>query len=1048
MFRKLLEIHYQIHSSQKYESWNRYLKKLSWLFLFCAILLAILSLMDQILVFREDITASLFIGIFGVTLLAIASVNLVYMLKGGDLLTTARQLESHFPELKDSLNCTTEILLGTQRKFNRVETLMVEKLHQDLQNKNLRLSLVPQGNRMKSGSRFFLATLIFLASFFGDVFSKSSWFLEDFLHGENTYFLIEPGNTSIPRNTGLTVQVQLTRERRTEKPVYIVFRETGGEQKKYSMNPKRNNSFSFNFYEVKNSFTYWVENDVSRSPQFNVAIFDLPRYKSLEYSIKPPLYTGLEIRTVTEPENLVLPQNTEINIKMVTNKSVRVFLSEKAKDFPFSEDSFLNYSYSFKLEEYMEYALKLMDREGHIFQTSPDFIIECIPDLPPLVEIVSPPLDINVYGVEPFPIKFEARDDYGLTDLYLIFTMPAQPRQKMSLFLPYQMDKNSREISLQRIINLYQMRLQNGDLVSYHLEAVDNHKPFPQISRSEIHFFTVIPDFKAPDGKKDKNKKNPLEQMKAPDFRMDDLLAEQKRIYRASSANQLEPDPKRKREKEIVAANAQGDLQVQTSQRYNKLIEIAGQENLGRIGTLFEDSIHQMDIAEKKMREHLNETSMFYQYQALQNLNRILMLLMKDNPPAKGEGKSSKPQNFSPEEEEVLKEKQKELMKKLHAWMEKLDESRGIQKALNRKLERLNERLTVDQKKYFSQRETSLQEELKIIMYEMQSHKEVFHAADLIASAVREIKNEIQKIEQSQKAVAQKFGKKAERNLDAAYNQLKEILRKMTENEINKLISKARNLQKIQSGVSKETRDNPQGSPDKLTEISKKQQKISEELKKLKEEIEKAMEKLEDKAPASSRQLADSLEHIESSSLDRNIKKAAKSIFYGQTDKAEKYQKNVMKALSQLNDQLERAHSSLPEYDKKELMETLKKLGELFQNSQKKGEENAKKENDKNAEENLEKLKNILKNMNGGKTPKFLKDIVRNANELGQDKNSEENAGLTLGTLLIKAMTLIEARIDSMDLEKKFRKSLYRGQPPERYRKMVEEYFKNLSRKK
>jgi len=177
------------------------------------------------------------------------------------------------------------------------------------------------------------------------------------------------------------------------------------------------------------------------------------------------------------------------------------------------------------------------------------------------------------------------------------------------------------------------------------------------------------------------------------------------------------------------------------------------------------------------------------------------------------------------------------------------------------------------------------------------------------------------------------------------------------------------------------------------------------------------------------------LQKLNKENLDQKIGKASNSIFYGLKDKSQQEQNAIVKSLENLKEQIQSAQEKMTDANKQQLLNALAELSQIQDESKQNSEK-----------EKAEKLKNALEDIGGSSTPQFLKDTVKLAEQI-QNSKEGNNIGITSDQLLIEAMTLIERKLKSMEMTDQVRKKMNMQMAPEVYKRMVEEYFQNLSKK-
>ena len=571
------------------------------------------------------------------------------------------------------------------------------------------------------------------------------------------------------------------------------------------------------------------------------------------------------------------------------------------------------------------------------------------------------------------------------------------------------------------------LNLQNGDIISYYIKLWDNKEPEPQVNVSAVKFLSIIP------GKMQKKEKEKSEG-KSKDFRIDDLIAELKRIYRGTIPLQFETKAKTILDQSIVYANALGDLKTATALRLAKLSEIAMGQIPPHIKSLFDQVGNHLDDAEKAMLINSVSTSLTAQTQALQTLYKLSKILEKDATPSDtpSEESSASDQNKKKDEKKNQKEKNSELKKKVQEWLSKTEDLKDRNTALNNQMSKTGDNLNENEKIYFSEKKIQIKSQIQTISEEMQSFHEVFQVADHLNNASRESTNEEYNISKGLKQYAIKHGVKTDFFLNQAIQQLKAMKKEMDQSAMQQAQKSASDLINKQNEIKNKSQKN---NAEDQSKLSKDQEDLKEDLKNLQNQIKQAIQQTETSSPASASELEKSLENLNKENLDQKMGKSSKSIFYGLKDKAIKEQNDILKNLQLTKDQIQKAMDSMSDVNKQQLMQALSELNQI--------KENAK---DATDQQKAEQIKSAIEEIGGENTPQFLKDTVKLAEQM-KDASANKGSGITADQLLMEAMNLIEKKLKSMEIKDQVKKQMNLQMAPDIYKKMVEEYFQNLSRK-
>ena len=191
----------------------------------------------------------------------------------------------------------------------------------------------------------------------------------------------------------------------------------------------------------------------------------------LEVLYQYPAYTGLAPRTVTSTGDLAGPKGTVVQLRTRADRPVtgaQLVLST-GSTVPLRIEHGRDLSGSLVLQTTGTYAIVFTGRGGREVAHGADFPLTVEPDTPPQVSVLLPGPELEVDPDQEVLVRWEASDDYGLSDVALVWTAPDGQihRQKLA-------HDDGRKSAGQYRWPLAPLKLSAGDRVSYAIEALDN----------------------------------------------------------------------------------------------------------------------------------------------------------------------------------------------------------------------------------------------------------------------------------------------------------------------------------------------------------------------------------------------------------------------------------------------------------------------------------------------------------------------------------------------------------------------------------------------
>jgi hypothetical protein len=308
--------------------------------------------------------------------------------------------------------------------------------------------------------------------------------------------VVEPGDLRMQRGRPATIQVRVENARTDD----VRLRMRSDQVNWYDVSLRADGSgsdgavYSYYMPAVQDELVYFVsvaDGSEVRSREYRISLFDLPRAEQIDVAYRFPAYTGLENYVETNSGDFVVPEGTELSLSIQFNKSV-----ERAV-LVFDDDSTLPVAVvgrtgtiSLTADRDRSYQVLATDFDRLQTEDADVFYIRAIPDEPPTLVLHSPGRDQDVMPLEEVVLQIEARDDYGLTDFTLHYSVVGADAAAVD-FLPTEQTRN---VTGNQMIFMEDLLVQPGDFVSYYLTVADNNSlRGPQKVVSDIYFLQVIP---------------------------------------------------------------------------------------------------------------------------------------------------------------------------------------------------------------------------------------------------------------------------------------------------------------------------------------------------------------------------------------------------------------------------------------------------------------------------------------------------------------------------------------------------------------------------
>ncbi len=228
------------------------------------------------------------------------------------------------------------------------------------------------------------------------------------------------------------------------------------------------NRYAVALPEVNEDLDYRVATGPFASPWYRITAVDRPAVTGLRVTLYPPHYTGLPDQTFTGG-NVRGIKGSTLNFSATANKDVSgaVLALDDGREVPLKVTGDVVQG-SLVLFRSQPYRIRIEDAFG--FENLPiPYAMHAVPDGFPVVELLKPAEDLEVNGDERIALEYRASDDYGLQEITLVATIGEREER-----IPVWRADLARELRETFIWDLDGMRLEEGDVVVYHLEVQDN----------------------------------------------------------------------------------------------------------------------------------------------------------------------------------------------------------------------------------------------------------------------------------------------------------------------------------------------------------------------------------------------------------------------------------------------------------------------------------------------------------------------------------------------------------------------------------------------
>ena len=253
---------------------------------------------------------------------------------------------------------------------------------------------------------------------------------------------VEPGDLEMQRGESLTIVARVT----NAAPDSLVLRlqDDNVNWRDFSMRQdgSGSDSASYSYFvpSLEEDTTYYVtfeERGEQSSPQYRIDLFDLPQIEQIDVAFDYPDYTGIEDISEEDSGDILVPEGTVIDLKVIFNKNVARATIEFEESIPNEEDIDAMTPYEdtslmvdgnigttqFAVNQDGIYRISAIDSAGLESPPPLDYFIRSIKDNPPELALIRPGKDEDVMPLEEVVLEIDASDDYGLSRFDLNYSV-------------------------------------------------------------------------------------------------------------------------------------------------------------------------------------------------------------------------------------------------------------------------------------------------------------------------------------------------------------------------------------------------------------------------------------------------------------------------------------------------------------------------------------------------------------------------------------------------------------------------------------------------
>ena len=971
----------------------------------------------------------------GLALLVLVRVGVLALLRGPAAHDLALDVERSRPELMDSLVCAVELQERTGTEPNVLERALLEQVRARLE------SSAPLGEVFREALRWrrlLVPAAVFAAcmalALHSRAWQKASARLGDLRRGENTGLILKAPTEPVPEHTDVRLDAEV---RRWEADASIEVVDAEGRHR-FPMNRGDGDRFFFTFYDVTQALRYRVVTPSLASAWQRLTTYRPPSFEEVALRIEPPAYTGREVQVLDGFRDLQAVVGSRVHVHVRTQPGVTArWQGEEGAAAAFTSAPDGVATHEFTVERDGIFHVVLRSPQGWEAQ-GPDVRLIAQPDLPPVVSLLKPGRDAQAGKEDTVALEARAGDDFGLRRLVLTYSVSGAERQSVPLFTAG--SERVLDQTVEHDLDLKALKVEPGDVITYTVSATDNREPVAQEARTEICFIVVRPprDSKDQEGKEGQEMK----------LDISGLIAESKRLIRLTWDVLGLPELERARPAEDLHRDL-GVLRLEIRKMFTKVMEQAGGMAVsGGLPELF--GAAEREVAEAvRLAEGLQlEAAGTPQERALAALTRIENELLKNAAKSQGKGKGdpseSKPAKPPPSAE--TQRSQEQMMQALRDAKRQAQELAERQARLNQEMQR-SPTLSPEAAQGLATKQRDLEKDTAGVAQGLESLPPAQSAAATLSAGAREMNQGAARLDQADAGTAERHGRRAGGLLDAAIKDLDDALRKAASDRIQALSKAAAQMSEAQRGAAEKSRELAAQAPADeaaLGQAEKTQRELKQSADELRQAVSKAATEFEETYPDASQALGEAVQNANRQGLERTMSRAANALLYRKPDKAVKPQTDAANQLLEFARGLETAGSKLPALSREELLEALQALQQQAQEAAA-GMQQPGPQGRQRLQTAQEQAAQTLDPVAAALRDQALQEVAEQMGA-GLGEGSPSEVGAETLRLFRAAIGILERHVTAAEVRRRLDLSRKTALPPEKYRRQVEQYFRDLGR--
>ena len=385
----------------------------------------------------------------------------------------ARHIDRNHPELQDRI-LSAVVLTESERDGTPSSAWMLEHFLAETQH---HVKGVPLDNFMnpREGRLLLGAVALCVAACLAGVLAagwKLGYLRSAFGGGYGrgaVEFRVEPGDATVQPGENQMVWVTSPDIDSTK---YIYWEQGGQEQRAVLQASSSPEMTFYTFVALQEGLRYRVRVADAESEQYAIRVNRPPDVEAIQLEYTYPGYLDLEAKVVPYAGEIAAVEGTEVTVRVEANKALESarLVRDVGSEVPLEPLGDNLWQASFVLDVPDRYHVALLDELGEENPAPEEYPIRVYPDNPPEIQVRFPRGDSEVLALEEIPLAFNVKDDFGVADYGVEYTIAGHEPIRLALNTGADV---LQQVTGGHLLALEELGVTSGDLITWSVWAKD-----------------------------------------------------------------------------------------------------------------------------------------------------------------------------------------------------------------------------------------------------------------------------------------------------------------------------------------------------------------------------------------------------------------------------------------------------------------------------------------------------------------------------------------------------------------------------------------------